>query len=156
MPSDDTRERSIQRLRRGYLLGRISTDTFERRVECAVASQNTGELERLVEDLPRGAMSRAWRALVATLQGSRSARLPDLFSVSSKTLRVGRSPDCEIVLPDECVSRFHAEVALIDGRWNLRDLGSLNGTWVNGRRLRGQIELRRGDVLTFGSVSARF
>jgi hypothetical protein len=157
VPSEETRERSVHQLRRGYLRGGLSTDTFERRVECALASESTGELDRLVSDLPSGPLSRSWRALVNELRALVPAPVPSLGSLSAKSmLRIGRAPDCEIVLTDESVSRTHAEIVLADGRWHLRDSGSTNGTWVNGRRLWGQVELRRGDVLTFGNVFARF
>jgi pSer/pThr/pTyr-binding forkhead associated (FHA) protein len=68
---------------------------------------------------------------------------------------LGRSPDCEIVLSDGSVSRLHAELLRIDDRRHLRDVGSTNGTWVNGRRLQGQLEIAPGDVLTFGNLTAR-
>ena len=158
MPSEDTRERSIRRLRRGYVLGRLSTDTFERRVGCAIETPDTGELERLVEDLPGGRTARAGSALLDALLGAgRRNRPPRLAALSAKrTLRIGRAPDCDIVLTDDTVSRVHAELLMLDGRWNLRDTNSTNGTWVNGRRLRGQLEIEPGDVVMFGDVAARF
>lgn len=159
VPSDETRERSITGLRRGYVLGRLSTDTFERRVECAVSSQDTAEVRALVDGLPGGPISRAGSGLLDAIRRlwAQPESPPSLFALSAKTrVRVGRSPDCDVVLDDLSVSRIHAELEVVDGRWNLRDTGSTNGTWLNGRRLRGQVELRRGDVLTFGEVTARF
>lgn len=59
---------------------------------------------------------------------------------------IGRSPDCDVVLNNTSVSRQHAEL-LFDGEWTLRDLGSRNGTGVNGVRVIGERRLDGGDVL---------
>ena len=50
----------------------------------------------------------------------------------SQPFRIGRLPDCEVCIPENCVSRTHAEVAFEDGEWRLRDLKSANGVYVNG------------------------
>jgi pSer/pThr/pTyr-binding forkhead associated (FHA) protein len=68
--------------------------------------------------------------------------------------RVGRSPDCDIVLRDDSVSRRHVEIAVRGGVCALRDLGSCNGTYVNGRRV-ARARLRRGDVLRLGETELR-
>ena len=49
--------------------------------------------------------------------------------------RIGRAPENEIQLVDIAVSRQHARLAVIDGRWCLRDLGSTQGTILNAARL---------------------
>src|SRR4029077_15730590 len=69
-------------------------------------------------------------------------------------LRVGRLDPLEIVLDDSSVSRYHAEVRSTDRGWRVRDLGSTNGTRLNGVRLgQGQWPLRIRDLLQFGEVS---
>ncbi|HEY6946101.1 MAG TPA: FHA domain-containing protein [Candidatus Acidoferrum sp.] len=50
----------------------------------------------------------------------------------SQPFRIGRLPDCELCIPENCVSRTHAEVVFEDGEWLLRDLNSANGVYVNG------------------------
>lgn len=61
---------------------------------------------------------------------------------------VGRSPDCTICIPDDFVSGNHARLFLEDGALFVEDLGSTNGTWVNGERVqRGA--LKHGDELRF-------
>jgi pSer/pThr/pTyr-binding forkhead associated (FHA) protein len=52
------------------------------------------------------------------------------------------------------VSRRHAELRIVDGRWILRDLGSSNGTWVNGRRVM-EAEVAAGDDVSLGHCSFR-
>jgi HD-GYP domain-containing protein (c-di-GMP phosphodiesterase class II) len=73
---------------------------------------------------------------------------------SGELLRIGRSEALEIVLEDSSVSRHHAEVRATERGWRVRDLGSTNGTRLNGVRLgNGQWPLRAKDLLQFGEVS---
>ena len=131
-PSDDTRERTVRRLRRGYVTGRIDTETFSSRVERALGSDHGTELRGLTADLPAPrALPRRW------------FRRP-----------AGRSSGCQLVFADDTVSRRHAELRLHDGRWMLRDLGSSNGTWVNGRRVM-EAEVAPGDELQLGGCALR-
>ncbi|MHB0875488.1 MAG: FHA domain-containing protein, partial [Anaerolineae bacterium] len=64
---------------------------------------------------------------------------------------IGRAEDNVIVLPDEQVSRHHAVVRLNGGHPVIADLGSRNGTFVNGVRISAPTPLRPGDVITIGS-----
>ena len=73
---------------------------------------------------------------------------------SSDLLRIGRLDPLEITLDDSSVSRYHAEVRATDRGWRVRDLGSTNGTRLNGVRLgNGQWPLRVRDLLQFGEVA---
>ena len=63
--------------------------------------------------------------------GRRSRRVP----VSGAPIRIGRGAECELVLRDSKVSRRHARLAARDGVLVLTDLGSTNGTLVNGHRV---------------------
>jgi hypothetical protein len=69
-------------------------------------------------------------------------------------LRVGRHPGNDLVLPDDQVSGHHAVIEYRRGRWVVRDLGSRNGTSVNGRRIRSWKALDPDDVLRFAGGSA--
>ncbi len=62
---------------------------------------------------------------------------------------VGRHPDCEIFLHDVTVSRRHSEFRREDDGFSLRDLGSLNGTYVNGERVEEE-DLNSGDEIQIG------
>jgi putative nucleotidyltransferase with HDIG domain len=73
---------------------------------------------------------------------------------ASELLRIGRLDPLEIVLDDNSVSRYHAEVRATERGWRVRDLGSTNGTRLNGVRLaNGQWPLRPRDLLQFGEVA---
>jgi pSer/pThr/pTyr-binding forkhead associated (FHA) protein len=66
------------------------------------------------------------------------------------TLVVGRSSSCHLVLEDSMVSRRHAELIVFDDSVTVKDLGSVNGLYVNARRLEGSLRLKEGDVLQIG------
>ncbi len=71
--------------------------------------------------------------------------------------RIGRSKDCEIVLADQCVSRYHATVQVIEPReLYLVDLNSYNGSFINGRRVRAIARIYSGDRLNFGQIELEF
>ncbi len=73
---------------------------------------------------------------------------------AAELLRVGRLEQLEIVLDDSSVSRYHAEVRVTERGWRVRDLGSTNGTRLNGVRLgAGQWPVKAKDLLQFGEVS---
>jgi pSer/pThr/pTyr-binding forkhead associated (FHA) protein len=63
---------------------------------------------------------------------------------------IGRSRHCDLVLGEPTVSRLHAELREEGGGWVIADLGSTNGTWVNGWRVQ-RAELRAGDEVSLGA-----
>jgi pSer/pThr/pTyr-binding forkhead associated (FHA) protein len=67
---------------------------------------------------------------------------------------VGRGRDAQIWINHESVSRRHAEVAVSDGEVTVVDLGSRNGTFLNGQRIEGPTTIQCGDELRFGGVAA--
>ena len=69
---------------------------------------------------------------------------------------LGRSRDCDVVVPDENASRQHAEVRPSGGAWMVRDLGSTNGVKVNGRRISAAQPLRDGDTIQIGLSEIAF
>jgi len=68
-------------------------------------------------------------------------------------LTIGRSDDCDIILSDRHVSRHHARISWIDGRYFVEDLGSKNGTYVNGREVTAPQVLEDGDEI---QIALRF
>jgi tetratricopeptide (TPR) repeat protein len=69
---------------------------------------------------------------------------------------IGRATDVEISIPDTSVSRRHAAVRQVGGRWVIEDLGSGNGTLVNGIAIAAESPLAHGDVLTLGDTELTF
>jgi hypothetical protein len=76
--------------------------------------------------------------------------IPQVPLVSSP-VRVGRADDNDLVLADPEVSRHHARLELDGKSWRAIDLGSTNGTWVNGERLK-TATITAGDEVAFGSI----
>ena len=70
------------------------------------------------------------------------------FQINSKVI-IGRDPSCDIVLPLEHLSRQHVCLELRNGQLFARDLGSANGTWVNGHRTSRSV-LGPGDRIALG------
>lgn len=88
--------------------------------------------------------------IVTQLEGQRLE-----WALSGESLRVGRSSRNEVALADATVSKDHAVLALEGGHWRVRDLGSRNGTRLNGNEVRESSPLSPGDVLEFGKVEVR-
>jgi hypothetical protein len=92
-------------------------------------------------------------------QATATLKLPDGRRVvlEEATVTLGRLPECELALADTGVSRRHAEVRRgPDSTWLVADLGSTNGTKVNGLRISEARRLQDGDEITVGSTSVRF
>ena len=73
----------------------------------------------------------------------------------TKSMTIGRSPDAEIFLDDVTVSRDHAVLVRRSGTWYLDDSGSLNGTYVNRRRIDSH-QLEDGDELQVGKYKLTY
>jgi len=72
--------------------------------------------------------------------------------VDTKRFSIGRTPENDLVIEDTSLSRRHALIENFEGRFNLSDCGSSNGTFVNGKAITALTELSDWDVLTFGGV----
>jgi hypothetical protein len=103
-------------------------------------------------------------AVVASLRqavggvGAGSLVLPSgqRIPLGDRPTTVGRLNDCTVPLNDQNVSRRHAEIRPGRGAYVVADLGSTNGTMVNGTRITGEQRLADGDILSFGSTYVRF
>src|SRR6266508_841445 len=72
------------------------------------------------------------------------------FTLEGDQLTIGRDSVNEIVINDAEISRRHARLTFQGGKYVLEDLGSTNGTFVNGQRLAGPRVLKAGEVVSFG------
>ncbi len=168
--SDAERDRALGQLREGAALGKLSHDTFLRRMELALVARRSEDLAVLTADLQaREAAESPWTRRLFGWVGRVSAvsvgirhawaaeKLPKLLlpHPSAAVLRIGRDPGNGLRLSHETVSRAHAELSLRDGLWVLKDLGSTNGTSVNGHRVTGSAVVRAGDQVSFGKMTFR-
>jgi pSer/pThr/pTyr-binding forkhead associated (FHA) protein len=91
-------------------------------------------------------------ALVVRSGGGRAG---EHFLLDKEQTTVGRSPDCDVFLDDVTVSRRHAVVVRRDGQFVIEDRGSLNGTFVNRRRIEAG-PLEDGDEVQIGKYKLTF
>ncbi|TDC06755.1 FHA domain-containing protein [Streptomyces sp. 8K308] len=166
--SDADRERALDVLRESAVEGRVSQETFERRIEQVLAARRLDELYAVLSDLPDRRPPRTvspgnWLVTQVTRVAAfrqrlrrawESDRLPQLLLPvpGPEPLTIGREAGSGLRLSDYSVSRHHARLFSTSAGWLLYDLGSVNGTWVNDRRVTGGVPVRPGDQVRFGAV----
>lgn len=124
---------------------KVSTKEAEGQDPNATGAISLGAAEKL------GLATDAPQLLVLDASGNPSERI----SLTRQPIVIGRLSSNDVILSDSNVSRRHAELRKVDGRWTLVDLGSTNGTVVNGKLIK-EAPLNDGDELTFGGSSLRF
>lgn len=78
------------------------------------------------------------------------------FPLSDDAVVIGRAVDATLSIPDTSVSRRHVQLTRVPGGWSAADLGSGNGTQVNGETIEGEVRLHNGDVITIGDTELSF
>lgn len=165
-PSEADREHALGLLREGAGQGRLSHDTFMRRMELVLTARSSAELDAVLADLRADGhlaqlalrtVGRLSAFTVRLREAWRTERLPGLTlpQQGQPAVRIGRAPGCGLRLSDHSVSRQHAELRLGADGWVLYDLGSTNGTLVNGHRVTGGVRVKPGDQVAFGSLAFR-
>lgn len=79
---------------------------------------------------------------------------PPRVTLSQDGCTLGRAGSCTLVVARPLVSRLHAQVEWLGGHFQLRDLGSVNGTWVNGQRIGEPHVLAHHDLIGLGDPAA--
>jgi FHA domain-containing protein/uncharacterized protein DUF1707 len=168
--SDAERDAVVARLTEGFAAGRLSRDTFMFRMSAVLRTRHRADLPALHADLPStppkpsratvllGRLRAAWprppRRAAPPLP-SRPVRPPVPLAFprgAAESFSIGRSGGCDLMIADMTVSRVHARLERTADGWLLTDLSSTNGTRVNGWRVRGQVPVKAGDVLSFGDA----
>ena len=166
--SDSDRDKAIELLRHGSVEGRISHETFLHRMDAAMRAQGVEELAGLVRDLPPPTMepdeagrldrwTQWWSARIARVQWAwRRPRLERLaLPRGDRVFVIGRAPECDLALLNMTVSWRHAELRQSADGWVLSDLGSRNGTHVNGWQAGAGFRVQAGDHVRFGTAEFR-
>jgi len=140
-------------LSRGLVAGRLGTETFVERIDAAYRAKTHDELAALTEDLPP--VRRLWQAIVARLasggQLDRPIPLCPPVMLVGESRVLGRKPSCDYAIADPTVSGRHAELSRTAEGWRIKDLGSRNGTRVNGW-LVDERALEEGDIVALGAA----
>lgn len=92
--------------------------------------------------------------MVAVLQPVNGAKY---IAIDRAVVLVGRSADCDAVITNsKKISRKHCCLVQVDDTYFIRDLGSMNGVWVNGARVKREAQMNLGDHVAIGDVEFRF
>ena len=135
---------------------RVTRLPVDRPMVLALGSDNGGSRIRLVPPAPSGALDPDIPTMPVFADGLRA---PGTFTGTyraSNRIRIGRALDNDIVVDDLLASRHHAELRTTrDGSFELLDLGSQNGTYVDGRSVAGRTRLREGALVAVGDTMLR-
>jgi hypothetical protein len=136
----------------------LTTGTF--RILSGVIRGTTvedGEIRRPASDVPQpsGAFLGNPRLLVSGPEAGPDGGTQRTYEISTPLIILGRGTDCDLRLVDPGVSRHHAEIRVEDGEVVLVDLGSTNGTFVNGQPVR-RVTLTDGTKVTLGRTTLIF
>jgi len=104
---------------------------------------------------PRGARDVTDAASLRPAASLLNQETGEVWQLEGMRVSLGRDRNMQIPLRDANVSRSHAELIYDNGRWILRDLGSTNGSFINGQRV-GQMELKDGDIIELGVTVLEF
>ncbi len=138
----------------GIQTGAIQAPQDAQEVPAPAAAEQSGRTMiysaagRVAEPLEERARIRTQTALLL-VEGKR-------LVVGPTGATLGRSRQCDVVLNDPNVSRQHAEIRPRGGSWVLSDLGSTNGSCLNGRRIENPEVLKRGDEIELGTSALTF
>jgi hypothetical protein len=161
--SDAEREVVLTELGEGFAQGRLSHETFVYRVEATLRARHQDELDDQLADLPgrrpgptllarvRRRCAAAWAAVDDWVRPGPPVLL--LPAAPGPRYTIGREWSCDMSIADMTVSRWHADLHWAAGAWRLADLGSLNGTRLNGWRISEPAPVHPGDLVTFGTVT---
>lgn len=119
-----------------------------RRTDIGASSPSDGRADTSPRHLPQSASAIA----VELLTGERAG---ELVRIDEDPVLVGRSPECGLVLPGPMVSRQHARIRRGRSGATIEDLGSVNGTYINGARIAGRCPLVAGDQLQIDEFHLR-
>jgi hypothetical protein len=146
--SDRSRYRTTAALSRAAGEGFISIDTLSLRLDAALTARDVDRLDALVSDLPwyRRPPATVLRAFWLWLTEPDQPPTRLVIPANAGVVVLGRSPDCDVPIAQRSVSRHHVRLRRTPEGWDVLDLGSTNGTWLNGRRISSAVA-QPGDEL---------
>ena len=153
------RVRSTRLLKRGDVV-RVGPEEFRFYEEEVVAEPTPpapAPPPRIETPFPVPAADRPKGPVLATfVLANQGAERGKVFEITGLLTHIGRGAHNDIVLDDDSVSDSHAKLQRRDNRWILADVGSTNGTYAEGERLTGEVELRGDTEIRFGGAKFMF
>ena len=131
----------------GAALGPHGDDTTITFMPVESAGETEDEVTVTLDELPES---------IGMLVVKRGPNAGSKFVLDQDVTKAGRHPDSDIFLDDVTVSRRHAEVVHSNDGYRLRDVGSLNGTYLNRERIESEAALQNGDELQIGKFKLVF
>ena len=116
-------------------------------------SEQLNETATLPALMPQPARPDAPNGRLIVTGGPEAGRAIELHGA---IITLGREAECDVVIPDTSISRRHAQILRQESGWYAQDLGSRNGTALNGQRLTEPHRLEDGDTLMLGAVPLRY
>jgi len=107
---------------------------------------------------PAAAPARKRRKEVKNAVQTRQLLLREPVELAGKTwllageVSIGRAAGCQVTIDDTYASQIHARVFTRDNQWQIEDLGSTNGTWLNRHKVSGPMVIKPGDVVQIGNT----
>jgi hypothetical protein len=145
--------------RENFLVGRLRAAWLRRPRSNATQAVGAGSgsrtppgsslVRRLMAGMPRAADMRIGMPRAADVRRPTPLQFP---RGTGGFFSIGRDASCDLAIADMTVSRMHARLERAPDGWLLTDLASTNGTRVNGWRVRGQVKVRAGDLVSFGNA----
>ena len=109
------------------------------------------ELKKPTPEVTAAPARTASKTMAWALKANHTALGNRVFAIKEVTV-IGRAPECDISLPAAHLSRRHAQLQVLDGFLYVKDLGSANGTYLNGKQVT-EARVKRGDELRFDALS---
>ena len=78
-----------------------------------------------------------------------------VITVNKPQFVIGRLPECNLRIESKALSRRHAQIDVKDGAVTVKDLGSTNGTFVDGQKITEEVELKNGQILRIGPLETQ-
>lgn len=133
----------------GFVANVVRTDLFGRKVPAAELAQATVAATPTPAGRPQRMSRKVSKHLPTVLKVTNGAQAGVTVPLGSGIL-IGRSGDCQLILDDDYSSTRHARLVLTPGGFQVEDLGSTNGTFVNNQRVSAPVPFGLEDTLRIG------